>query len=316
MNAAAPLKIVFMGTPDFAVASLERLLRGRHHVVAVVTAADKPAGRGQQVRFSAVKTCALAHGLPLLQPDKLKDPAFLHALGSYGADLFVVVAFRMLPREVWTMPRLGTINVHGSLLPQYRGAAPIHHAVMNGEKTTGVTTFFIEEQIDTGKIIGQRSLTIGEDEDTGSVYSRLMVLGAELLADTVEDLAQGRVSPVEQSTRVHGESLKEAPKLHRDTCQIDWNQPLKVVHDFIRGLSPLPAAWCVFQGKTLKIYRGRPVHDTPAAATGSFETDGRQYLRFFCPDGYYEVDELQAEGKKRMRTEEWLRGVRFIAGAP
>ncbi len=251
MNAAPPLKIVFMGTPDFAVASLERMLSGRHRVVAVVTAPDKPAGRGQQVRFSPVKTCALAHGLPLLQPDKLKNHDFLHALGSYGADLFVVVAFRMLPREVWTMPRLGTINVHGSLLPQYRGAAPIHHAVMNGEKTTGVTTFFIEEQIDTGKIIGQRSLSIGEDEDTGSVYSRLMVLGAELLADTVEDLAQGRVSPVDQSTRAQGESLKEAPKLHRDTCQIDWNQPVKVVHDFVRGLSPLPAAWCVFQGKVL-----------------------------------------------------------------
>lgn len=316
MNAATPLKIVFMGTPDFAVASLERMLSGRHRVVAVVTAPDKPAGRGQQVRFSPVKTCALAHGLPLLQPDKLKDPAFLHALGSYGADLFVVVAFRMLPREVWTMPRLGTINVHGSLLPHYRGAAPIHHAVMNGEKTTGVTTFFIEEQIDTGKIIGQRSLSIGEDEDTGSVYSRLMVLGAGLLADTVEDLAQGRVSPVDQSTRAQGESLKEAPKLHRDTCQIDWNQPVKVVHDFVRGLSPLPAAWCVFQGKVLKIFRGHPVPDTPTSGAGSFESDGRQYLRFFCTDGYYEVHELQAEGKKRMRTEEWLRGIRFIADAP
>ncbi|MBL7941893.1 MAG: methionyl-tRNA formyltransferase [Flavobacteriales bacterium] len=305
------LKIVFMGTPEFAVASLEKLHQSAHQVVAVVTAVDKPAGRGQLIHESEVKKCAVKHGIPVLQPPKLKDPEFIRQLDLLGADLFVVVAFRMLPKEVWSLPTMGTINLHGSLLPQYRGAAPIHHAVMNGETTTGVTTFFIEEKIDTGNIIDRRSIEIGPDENTGSVYHRLMEVGASLLVHTVDQIASGSIHPQPQADLAAGIILKEAPKLSRESSQINWNRTAAEVHNFVRGLSPFPAAWCLFQDKSMKIFTGHATKQKASGSPGSHHSDGKTFLRFSCADYDFDVTELQAEGKKRMRVDEWLRGQRI-----
>lgn len=299
-----------MGTPDFAVASLSALLEAGENVIAVVTAPDRPAGRGQKLRESAVKEFAIAHQLPVLQPEKLKDPDFLNELKSLKADLQVVVAFRMLPEVVWNMPPLGTVNLHASLLPQYRGAAPINHAIIQGETQTGVTTFLLQHEIDTGHILMAEAVTIGPEETAGELYVRLMNTGAHLLTKTVRALAEGRIEPTPQS--VDDETLlKSAPKIFRDDCLIDWSQPSDRVYNFIRGLSPYPAAFTTLQGKTLKIFRAAKQvapQGTVLPEPGTLATDGQSYLKFSTQDGFIEALEVQLEGKRKMEVADFLRG--------
>lgn len=299
------LKIIFMGTPEFAVPSLEILVANGINVVAVVTAPDKPQGRGQKIMFSPVKACALQHGIPVLQPTNLKSSDFLQALKGYGADLQVVVAFRMLPEVVWNMPRLGTFNLHASLLPQYRGAAPINWAIMNGEKETGVTTFFLKHDIDTGSIIFQERETIEDDDNAGTLYEKLMKRGADLVLRTVKAIQSGDYPNIPQPDS----DIKHAPKIFKETCEIDWNQATEQVRNFIRGLSPYPAAWTTIHGRTFKIYKASRVskNDFPRSAGETF-TDNKNYLYFKTLDGWISVDELQPEGKKRMTIQEFLRG--------
>ncbi|MCM1292534.1 MAG: methionyl-tRNA formyltransferase [Bacteroides sp.] len=309
------LPIVFFGTPDFAVESLGALVDGGYNVVAVVTAPDKPAGRGRSVQMSAVKEYALSKGLPVLQPERLKDEAFVEALRSLDAQLFVVIAFRMLPEVVWQMPPLGTFNLHGSLLPRYRGAAPINWAVINGEKRTGVTTFFLKHEIDTGDIIDSRSIEIGPDEDAGSVYDRLMKIGAELTVKTVDDILAGILTTTPQASVGDVEPCG-APKIFKDTCRIDWTRPAAEVHNLVRGLSPYPTAWTVLIGDgaeqgTLKIFATR-LTDQPATTPGLVHVDhaaGRMTVD--CADRQLEVVSLQAPGKRRMPTADFLRGCRL-----
>ncbi|MCY7350463.1 MAG: methionyl-tRNA formyltransferase [Cytophagaceae bacterium] len=296
-----------MGTPEFAVASLRSLVEAGCPVVAVITAPDKPAGRGHQLQQSAVKQYALAAGLPVLQPEKLKNPAFLEELKVYQADLQVVVAFRMLPELVWAMPPKGTFNLHASLLPQYRGAAPINWAIINGETETGATTFFIQQEIDTGQLIFQEKEPIYPDDTAGSLHDRLMEHGARLVLKTVRAIEAGDYP---QMAQPQGVALKMAPKIFRETCEINWNQPVARVRDFIRGLSPYPAAWTMWQGKTLKIFRANEAKDEEPAEIGSYRSDNRSYLHFRCAEGWLAVDELQLEGKRRMSIEEFLRGAR------
>jgi methionyl-tRNA formyltransferase len=303
-------RIVFMGTPEFAVASLDALLEAGFAVVAVVTAPDKPAGRGMQLTESAVKKVAWEKGLPILQPEKLRDPGFLEALRGFHADLQIVVAFRMLPEMVWNMPSMGTVNLHGSLLPQYRGAAPINWAVINGEKETGVTTFQLQQDIDTGGVLLQDRFPIGETDTAGDVHDRMKVIGARLLVRTIEGLASGSLKATPQENPV---DLKHAPKIFTETGNIDWSKPVTEVYNLIRGLSPFPAAYTSLNGKLLKIYRAEKELRVPAAAIapGVYDTDGKTYLRFATPDGYIRVTELQLEGKKKMSVEDFLRGYRF-----
>lgn len=298
-------RIVFMGTPEFAVASLDAILAAGYTVVAVITAPDKPAGRGMQLTESAVKKYAREKGLPVLQPEKLKAPAFLDELRSLAADLQIVVAFRMLPESVWNMPPMGTVNLHGSLLPQYRGAAPINWAVINGEKETGVTTFRLQQDIDTGNILLQDRFPIGETDTAGDVHDRMKEIGAALLVRTIAGLVAGNLPATPQENPA---GLKHAPKIFTETCLIDWHQPMEKVYDLIRGLSPFPAAFTYLDGKLLKIYRSEKEAKTPAAAAGSHDTDGKSYLRFAAADGYLRVTELQLEGKKKMKVEDFLRG--------
>lgn len=306
------LRIVFMGTPDFAVASLEALVNAGANIVGVVTAPDKPAGRGFKLSESAVKKFALAKGLHILQPEKLKDPHFISALEALHADVQVVVAFRMLPKQVWQMPPLGTINLHGSLLPQYRGAAPIHWAVINGEKQTGVTTFQLQHEIDTGHILLQESFPIGEEETTGEVHDRMMKIGATLLVKTIEGIAAETLKPNPQEIFIQDETtLKHAPKIFTETCRIDFHQSIDKVHNLVRGLSPVPGAFTLLEGKNMKIFKTIKSHEKPCVAAGSYETDGKSFLKFACSDGYISVLELQLEGKKRMEIQEFLRGYRF-----
>ena len=303
------MKIIFLGTPDFAVPSLEILLRAGYDITAVITAPDKPAGRGMHLHPSAVKKYAVAHGLKVLQPDKLKNENFLAELKSLQPDLGVVVAFRKLPEAVWAMPRLGTFNLHASLLPQYRGAAPINWAIINGETETGATTFFLTHEIDTGKIIMQRKTEIGAEETAGELHDRLKVSGAELVLQTVKQIENHSVELIEQPSPA---ALKKAPKIFTEDCRIDFSKSVDEVFNLIRGLSPYPAAFTSFQSTMLKIFRCRKIMDAPpAAAVGSFSTDGKSYLRFACRDGWIEATELQAEGKKKMSTEEFLRGYRM-----
>jgi methionyl-tRNA formyltransferase len=304
------MRIVFMGTPDFAVASLEALLKAGCNVVAVVTAPDKPAGRGQKISESAVKKYAVSQGLPVLQPERLKSPEFVEELRSYRADLQVVVAFRMLPEMVWNMPPKGTINVHASLLPNYRGAAPINWAVINGEKETGVTTFFLKHEIDTGNIIFSEKVPVREDDTAGEVHDKLMVTGAELLVKTVKAIEANDYKETPQDA-IKAEDLKHASKIFKDTCSIDWNQPAEKVYNLIRGLSPYPTAFTTFQGKTLKIFKADIEHREVNIPPGDFESDHKSYLAFACRDGFISVREIQLEGKKRMGIEEFLRGVRI-----
>ncbi|MBI3133306.1 MAG: methionyl-tRNA formyltransferase [Bacteroidetes bacterium] len=302
-------KIVFMGTPEFAVRSLEVLLQGGIDVAAVVTVPDKPAGRGQQLTESAVKKFAVEKGLKILQPEKLKDENFLTELNALNADLFVVVAFRMLPEAVWAMPALGTINLHGSLLPQYRGAAPINWAVINGDKETGATTFFIEKEIDTGKIIDRVTIPIDEKDTAGSVHDRLMEQGAQLLLKTVESIFNGTAHGIEQLNFMAG-TLKPAPKIFKEDCFLNWAQSTETVYNKIRGLSPYPTAWTMLvkedQQKTLKLFAALK-HTDGANHAFELKSDGTT-LFLGCSDGWLEVTELQLEGKKKMRTAEFLNG--------
>jgi methionyl-tRNA formyltransferase len=302
------MKIVFMGTPDFAVASLNALKLAGFDIVGVVTAADKPAGRGQKLNESAVKKYAIENGLNVLQPIKLKDPAFLTALAALKADLFVVVAFRMLPEIVWQMPPKGTINLHGSLLPQYRGAAPINHLIINGEKETGVTTFFLKQEIDTGDIIFSDSIEINDDDTAGELHDKLMVLGAELLVKTVAAIAENNYNEVPQP---QSDDLKSAPKIFKDFCKIDWNQPNQAVYNLIRGLSPYPTAFTTLNDKNIKIFKAEAEDKEPGISTGAFLTDGKTYLKFATKDGFIKLVDVQFEGKKRMLIDEFLRGMRL-----
>jgi methionyl-tRNA formyltransferase len=299
-----------MGTPEFAVASLDALVQNGYNIVAVVTAPDKPAGRGMKLQQSAVKTYALEHNIPVLQPEKLKNPEFIQQLRELNADLQVVVAFRMLPEIVWNMPPMGTINVHGSLLPQYRGAAPINWAVINGEKETGVTTFKLKHEIDTGDILLQARMPIHENATAGEIHDKMKDLGAALLVQTVEGLAAGTFVEQPQDDLTGATTLKHAPKIFTDTCRIDWNQPVEQVHNLVRGLSPFPGAFTQLNGKTCKIYRSEKQPALHQKLPGEFETDSKSFLRFACADGFLLVKELQLEGKKRMPVEEFLKGFR------
>ncbi|WP_245957495.1 methionyl-tRNA formyltransferase [Chitinophaga flava] len=304
------LRIVFMGTPDFAVASLDILVENGFNVVGVVTAPDKPAGRGLQLQESAVKKYAVSKGLPLLQPEKLKNPDFIAQLAALKADLQVVVAFRMLPEIVWNMPPQGTINVHASLLPNYRGAAPINWAIINGEKESGVTTFKLQHEIDTGDILFNDTVTIREDETAGELHDELMQTGARLLLKTVQAIAAGTTQETPQAS-IAAEDVKHAPKIFKDTCMINWQEPLDKIYNLVRGLSPYPAAWTTLQDKSLKIYKAHKQYAQPSIAPGEFDTDQKTYVRIAAPDGYLYLDEIQLEGKKRMDITTFLRGYRF-----
>ncbi|MES2418751.1 MAG: methionyl-tRNA formyltransferase [Bacteroidota bacterium] len=303
------MKIIFMGTPEFAVASLAALIQANLEVIAVVTAPDKPAGRGQKLGESAVKKYAIEKGIKILQPVKLKDPDFLAELKSLQADLQVVVAFRMLPEIVWNMPPKGTINLHGSLLPQYRGAAPINHVIINGEKETGVTTFFLKQEIDTGDVIFTDKLTINDNETAGSLHDKLMVKGADLLVKTVKAIQANDYKEVPQ---LQSNELKPAPKIFKDFCKIDWNQPNQKVYHLIRGLSPYPTAFTTLNDKTLKIFTAEPEDKTPDIPAGTFLTDKKTYLKFATKNGFIKLKEIQYEGKKRMLIDEFLRGMRLF----
>ena len=309
------LRIVFMGTPEFAVASLDALIKAGYNIVGVVTAPDKPAGRGMKMNESAVKKYATEHGLKVLQPEKLRNPDFLEELKSLNADLQVVVAFRMLPEVVWNMPRMGTINLHGSLLPQYRGAAPINWAVMNGETSTGVTTFKLKQEIDTGNLLLQESFPIGEDESAGEVHDRMKDIGAQLLVKTVKGLVEGTLKETPQAPLVSSDSseteLKHAPKIFAETCKIDFSKSVDEVHNLVRGLSPFPGAFTYLDGKMIKILKGKKEITEPKHPKGQIESDNKTFLKFACADGYIHVLEIQMEGKRRMKIEEFLRGYKF-----
>lgn len=303
------LRIVFMGTPEFAVPMLDTLVHSQHQVVGVVTAPDKPAGRGMQFQQSDVKKYAVEKGLHILQPEKLKNEAFLEELRALQADLFVVVAFRMLPVVVWNMPPLGTINLHASLLPNYRGAAPINWAVINGEKETGVSTFRLQHEIDTGNIIFREKITIDEKDNVGIVYKKLMDIGAPVLLKTVNTMADGNFP---QEPQAHITEIKHAPKIFKEHCLIDWNQSAETVYNLIRGLSPYPAAFTTLNGKGLKIFTSQKANNVASKLPGTLETDGKTYLRFYCKEGAVDCLELQLEGKKRMGVEEFLRGNKML----
>lgn len=311
-------RIVYMGTPDFAVAGLRALVENGYNVVAVVTMPDKPAGRGHKVQFSPVKQYALEAGLPVLQPEKLKDPAFVEELASYHADLQIVVAFRMLPEVVWSMPRLGTFNLHASLLPQYRGAAPINWAVINGDRETGVTTFMLKHEIDTGNIILQERIAIGENENVGSVHDRLMDLGTGVILRTVDMIFDCDTRGIVLPTQPQEESveLRPAPKIFKDTCRIDFSQPAAAVHNFIRGLSPYPAAWCdlTLNGQTyenVKVFAAEPRTRNQEQGTKNKEQGPKGHILVPCGDGnYIDLLELQLPGKKRMDAKSLLNGLK------
>ncbi len=304
------LKVVFFGTPDFAVASLDALVQNGFDVLAVVTAPDKPAGRGMQLQASAVKQYAVAHQLKVLQPEKLKDPQFIATLQDLAADVHIVVAFRMLPEVVWNMPINGTINVHGSLLPQYRGAAPINWAIMNGETETGVTTFRLKHQIDTGNILLQSKTPIFKEDNFSTVYQRLMIQGAELLVTTLRQLEAGTLQEVPQDA-IDETTLKHAPKLFKENLQLDFNNSAAALVNFIRGLAPFPTAYTYLEQKQLKVFQSHSVNELPSVAIGTLQTDAKSYIRFACKDAWLYIDELQLEGKKRMETVAFLRGFRF-----
>ncbi len=303
------LKIVFMGTPEFAVETLDAIVAAGYEVAGVVTVPDRQVGRGQKVAFSAVKEYALAHDLRVLQPEKLRDEGFLEELRGIGADLFVVVAFRMLPKVVWAMPRMGTFNLHASLLPQYRGAAPINWAIMNGEKETGLTTFRLNEQIDEGEILLQRKTAIGERETAGSLHDRLAAMGRELVVETIRGLESGELKGKAQETT--GE-LKPAPKIFKEDCKIDWTKSGEEIENFVRGLSPYPAATTRVrtekgEERQIKVYETE-YEKGEKIAKKTIENDAKKVLKIGCGDGFVRILSLQMEGKRRMTTEEFLRG--------
>lgn len=304
-----PLRIIFMGTPDFAVSTLQTLVENGQNVVAVITAPDKPAGRGLKLNESPVKQYAVSQNIPVLQPTNLKSEAFLEELKSYQADLQIIVAFRMLPEAVWNMPPLGSFNIHASLLPQYRGAAPINWAIINGETETGVTSFFLKHQIDTGDIIFQDKVIIAAEDDFGTLYEKLKNAGAALALKTVKAIEAGKVPSQPQET---SSELKEAPKIFKETCQINWNQPAQTIQNFVRGLSPYPTAWTVFEDKTFKIFKTETVgKSTKKVEPGQVITDGKNFIHVQTADGILNILDLQMEGKKRMSIPELLRGFTF-----
>lgn len=299
-------RIVFMGTPEFAVASLDALVKAGHDIVGVITAPDKPAGRGMKMNTSAVKKYAMEHSLHVLQPEKLKNPEFLQQLRDLKADLQVVVAFRMLPEVVWNMPPMGTVNVHASLLPEYRGAAPINWAIINGEKETGVTTFKLTHEIDTGNILLQHKVQIDDDDSAGDLHDKLKEAGAQLLLQTVAGLADGTIKEQPQQAG----SATHAPKLSTETARINWSGKAAAIHNLIRGLSPYPGAFTTLKSNVFKIYKSSYTNEPPRSQPGEFETDNGKYLRFAASDGYIYAKDVQMEGKKRMSIEEFLRGFR------
>ena len=305
------MRIVFMGSPQFAVASLDALIKAGSDIVGVVTAPDKPAGRGQKVSESAVKQYAVANGLKVLQPEKLKNPEFLAELKALNADLQVVVAFRMLPEVVWAMPAKGTINLHASLLPQYRGAAPINWVLINGETETGVTTFFLKQEIDTGDVLFTEKVTLNGHETAGSLHDRLMNKGAGLLVKTVKAVESGRYHEHSQNQLENGAELKHAPKIFKENCVIDWTQPAQQIYNKIRGLSPIPTAYTDLNGKILKIFASEIQPDEPAIQPGGFLTDNKTYLKFAAADGFINLTDVQLGGKKRMDIKDFLRGLKL-----
>ena len=302
------LRIIFLGTPDFAAVSLKKLVEDGVNVVAVITAPDKPQGRGKKLGMSAVKEYALEVGISILQPTNLKSPQFLEELKSYEADLQIVVAFRMLPIAVWDMPPLGTFNLHASLLPQYRGAAPINWAIMNGETETGVTTFFLKHEIDTGKIIFQEKEPINPNDTVGDLYDRLMNIGADLVLKTVRAIEKGDYPQIPQKVE---EELKAAPKIFKEDCKINWDQQMESIRNFVRGLNPYPTAWTDFQSKTMKVYEVKKASEGTNKPIGEFYSDEKTYIRINTKDGTLEITDLQLEGKKRMNVEDFLRGYSF-----
>ena len=308
------LKIVFLGTPDFAVESLRRIHDGGYNIVGVITMPDKPAGRGHKLLHSPVKQYAVANNLPLLQPINLKDPQFVDELRSLGANLFVVIAFRMLPEVVWSMPELGTFNLHASLLPKYRGAAPINWAVINGDTETGVTTFFLKHEIDTGDIIRQEKIDILPSDNVGDVHDKLMMLGADLTIDTIDHIIAGDLKTIPQDDILQGAEPTPAPKIFKDTCLINWSKQAMSVHNLVRGLSPYPAAWTNFEqeGKepiTMKIFESAVVKYEGKLIPGKFTNEGNR-LFVDCCDARIEILSLQVAGKKRMPTADFLRGLK------
>ncbi len=316
------LKIVFMGTPDFAVESLRILVENDYNIVGVITMPDKPAGRGHKIQYSAVKQYALEKELTLLQPENLKDEAFIQDLKAMNADLQIVVAFRMLPEMVWNMPRLGTFNLHGSLLPQYRGAAPINWAIMNGDKETGVTTFFLKHEIDTGEIILQEKVAIGKNDNVGKIYNELMHLGAGLVQKTVDMIIADAVKPMPQDQLYKSEGeLNHAPKIFKDTCKVDWNKSAQEAHNHIRGLSPYPCAWSMLQLEansepvSVKIYESELVQESSSLEVGSIETDNKTYLHISCQSGKIAIKQMQMPGKRAMSIVDILNGYKFDTNA-
>lgn len=303
-------RIIFMGTPVFAVASLNALLQAKMNVVGVVTAPDKPAGRGMQLQQSAVKQFALAHDLPVLQPEKLKSPEFFEALKQWKPDLQVVVAFRMLPEQIWSFPPMGTLNVHGSLLPQYRGAAPINWAIINGEKETGVTTFQLQHAIDTGAILLQDHIPIARNNTAGEIHDTMMEVGAQLLVKTLHGLFDNSIKAVPQEQVIGNVALQHAPKIFTKDCEIDWDKSCAAIHNLIRGLAPFPGAITKIDGKIVKLFLTQAIDATPTEAPGSFITDGKTFAKIACKDGYIELADIQWEGKKRMPIIDFLRGYR------
>ena len=307
------LRIIFMGTPEFAVPSLQKLYEAGYDIAAVVTAPDKPAGRGMQLTQSAVKKYAVEKNLKILQPEKLKSPAFIEELKSLKADVQTVVAFRMLPEIVWNMPPMGTINLHGSLLPQYRGAAPINWAIINGEKETGVTTFKLQHEIDTGNMLLQEKIKIEDDETAGSLHDKMMETGADLLLKTIRKLEKGNLKEIEQRSALSFEtsvSLRHAPKIFTETCEINWNKNVEEIYNLIRGLSPYPAAFTFLNGKKLKIFASQKETGKQINEPGEYISDNKTFLKFAATDGFVYVKEIQLEGKKRMKIEDFLRGWR------
>lgn len=313
------LRIVYMGTPDFAVEPLRKLVEGGYNVVGVITMPDKPIGRHQtELSASPVKQYAVEHGLKVLQPAKLKDPDFIEELRSLQADLQIVVAFRMLPEVVWAMPRLGTFNLHAALLPQYRGAAPINWAIINGDTQTGITTFFLDHDIDTGSVIQRVPVPILDTDNAEDVHDKLMYLGSDLVVETVDNILADRVHPIPQEELVSDEPLRPAPKIFKETCRIDWSLGVKRTYDFIRGLSPYPAAWTelLVNGKksVLKVYATTKEFTTSSESVGTVLTDGKTYLKVALTDGYLHLQTLQLAGKKRMEVADFLRGFHATEG--
>ena len=310
------IRIAYFGTPEFAASQLEAILKAGYEVAVVVTMPDKPAGRGRQIQYSDVKKTALEHGLPLLQPEKLKDPTFLEQLASYQANLFVVVAFRMLPAVVWQMPELGTFNLHASLLPQYRGAAPINFAIINGETETGLTTFFLNEEIDMGAVIMREKVGIRPDETAGELHDELMMLGNKLVVETIKKVEQGIVEPLPQEQLAEGQSLKPAPKISKEFCNIDWDQDRLTIYNHIRGLSPYPAAHTQLISEMgerieMKVFSSEMEACHPDMPVGSVVTDNKKFLKIAIKDGFIHLTQVQQAGKKAMPIADFLRGTRL-----